>query len=277
MKKHFYTTITLLTLLTTGAFAQTDLSLSSITPVTDQHFPNIANDDTFHVLVVLTNLGPDSLKNTDSVQVWLNLDWVMPAEDSNLIWTDTYIATELNSRLSGGKDTIDLSLVQGADFGLTDLGNPRIVKIPNDRKTNAIKIQAFSWDPISEELLNDPGTGFNDDGYRVGTGNNIVNPLDVVFGTPVGIKSIDYTKSELKIFPNPTENQISFTNEFTATLNAVVKITDITGRLIKTTDLGKQSAGAKTFNIDIHELKNGVYYIELITDSTRSIAKFTKQ
>lgn len=91
-----------------------------------------------------------------------------------------------------------------------------------------------------------------------------------------GIKDVNFSKTALNIYPNPASNQISFTNEFKATGTAVVKVTDIAGRTVKTINLGKQNAGSKTFNVDIAELNNGMYYIELTTDDTRSISKFTK-
>jgi hypothetical protein len=91
-----------------------------------------------------------------------------------------------------------------------------------------------------------------------------------------GINGLAKNNGTLKVFPNPANNQISFTNDFTTTTTASVRITDIAGRVVKSMDLGKQNAGAKTYNVDIADLNNGMYYIELVTEATRSISKFIK-
>ena len=93
----------------------------------------------------------------------------------------------------------------------------------------------------------------------------------------VGIKDADLKRSTLTVYPNPASNQISFTNDFAASTTATVRITDVTGRTVKAIDLGKQNTGSRTFDIDINDLNNGMYYIELVTESNRSISKFTKK
>jgi len=91
-----------------------------------------------------------------------------------------------------------------------------------------------------------------------------------------GLNGLTKDNSALKVFPNPAYNTISFTNEFATATSASVRITDVSGRVVKTMDLGKQNTGAKTFNIDIADLNNGMYYIEVVTETTRSINKFIK-
>jgi hypothetical protein len=91
-----------------------------------------------------------------------------------------------------------------------------------------------------------------------------------------GINGLAKNNSTLKVFPNPANNQISFTNDFNTATTASVRITDIAGRVVKSMDLGKQNAGAKTYNVDIADLNSGMYYIELVTEATRSISKFIK-
>lgn len=99
---------------------------------------------------------------------------------------------------------------------------------------------------------------------------------NITISCPVGIKGLTKNNSTLKVFPNPAYNQVSFTNDFTAATTASVRITDIAGRIVKTMDLGKQNAGAMTYNIDVADLNNGMYYLELVTEDSRSISKFTK-
>lgn len=98
----------------------------------------------------------------------------------------------------------------------------------------------------------------------------------VKWNCATGLNGLTKNNSSLKVFPNPAYNQVSFTNDFATATTASVRITDIAGRVVKTMDLGKQNAGVKTYNVDIANLNNGMYYLELVTESTRSISKFTK-
>lgn len=84
----------------------------------------------------------------------------------------------------------------------------------------------------------------------------------------------NHTKANLNVYPNPAFNTVSFKYNFTKG-SAVVRVTDIAGRVVLTQDFGKQSAGEKTMTIDVSSLNAGMYYLELVTDDTRAISKLT--
>jgi hypothetical protein len=274
MKKHFYPIVLLLTLCSFGAWAQTELSLTAITPVSNQHYANFSNNDTMHIQVALKNLGPDSLKNVDSIIVWLDLDWAIA--QPGFIWYSSYIATDLNCRLAGGIDTIDLSLVQGANIGTDDSGNPLIVALPSNTTEDSIIMKTYGINTMTDSLLVDSGAAFDDEGNLNITGNNLVNPTGVVFGTPTSIRNVSLSKTTLNVFPNPANEKISLSYKFTTSTEAYVKITDIAGRIVKVIELGKQNTGQKIFDINIAQLNNGMYFIELTTDTDSGISKFMK-
>jgi hypothetical protein len=106
--------------------------------------------------------------------------------------------------------------------------------------------------------------------------DSTIGVMSVVISCPTKINNVVKSKTALTIFPNPTTDKISFTNNFTEATDATVQITDIAGRVMKSVDLGKQAPGSKTFSVDVENLTSGMYYIQLVTNSTKSINKFIK-
>ncbi|MBO9571670.1 MAG: T9SS type A sorting domain-containing protein [Chitinophagaceae bacterium] len=74
--------------------------------------------------------------------------------------------------------------------------------------------------------------------------------------------------SEIKLFPNPAEDRISFTG---IKANATVTITSNTGAVVK----HKQALANNT--IDISDLKPGLYFISFFDGDKKMIAKFIKR
>lgn len=91
-----------------------------------------------------------------------------------------------------------------------------------------------------------------------------------------GIHNTVKTEVALNVYPNPATSQVTLAAEFGAATKAVILVTDVAGRIVKIKDLGKQSAGSKSFQVDISSLRAGMYYIKLETETTRSATKFIK-
>ncbi|MFM2224712.1 MAG: hypothetical protein RJA07_914 [Bacteroidota bacterium] len=98
----------------------------------------------------------------------------------------------------------------------------------------------------------------------------IVNWLDVRFDNlhitsneVAGINSVNRTTNDFVIYPNPTDNFISISNDISA--NAKIVISDISGKIFKM-DMDNKN------QIDIHDLQSGVYFLK-ITDGDVSIEK----
>jgi hypothetical protein len=74
-------------------------------------------------------------------------------------------------------------------------------------------------------------------------------------------------QSNISIYPNPTSTQISINTKLTL---SEIRIIDITGKVVITT---KES----TNTINVSDLSNGIYFIQLITDERTITKKFVKQ
>ncbi len=71
--------------------------------------------------------------------------------------------------------------------------------------------------------------------------------------------------SSLAIYPNPVANQATLSYNLINPSQVTMRIFDITGKSIQTTDLGQQSIGKQQFSIDVTSLSAGVYFIQIDT------------
>ena len=86
--------------------------------------------------------------------------------------------------------------------------------------------------------------------------------------TFLDINTVETNNFNAYLYPNPTENKTTLRIDGLKE-NALVRIYDITGRLIKTLEL---NANDKELEIDVQNLVKGVYNIR-ITNSTINITK----
>ena len=84
------------------------------------------------------------------------------------------------------------------------------------------------------------------------------------------------TKQSMSLYPNPAKGVVSFKSTINAG-STVANVKDIAGRTILVKDFGKQVAGEKEFSLDISSLSEGMYYVELVNDGVRAIAKMNVQ
>ena len=67
----------------------------------------------------------------------------------------------------------------------------------------------------------------------------------------------------LTLFPNPASNQIAIQLNATESLSASISLSDLTGKLIRTIQTGSISAGNYTTTLDVSDLANGIYNLNV--------------
>jgi hypothetical protein len=96
-----------------------------------------------------------------------------------------------------------------------------------------------------------------------------------LLGPLSGIAQNDFSENSLQLIPNPATHQSTLTTIAESPLNALVTISDISGKTITTmiwnTEVTKQ------LELPIAELNQGVYLIEVVTKSTSKTLKLVKQ
>jgi uncharacterized surface protein with fasciclin (FAS1) repeats len=103
--------------------------------------------------------------------------------------------------------------------------------------------------------------------------NGVVHVIDEVL-IPV-LSSVDNLTSvdDLRVFPNPTNNQFTLDIELTQTENVTVDLVNIVGQVVKTIDLGTRSAGLNREYIDVNDISEGIYFMNLTVGGTQGTVK----
>lgn len=118
--------------------------------------------------------------------------------------------------------------------------------------------------------------------YSDSIGSNNFHYVPVIWNGNCGTGLNDLIGAQkylpMDVYPNPAVNSVSFeiTNE-KATKKTVVRVMDITGKAVKTIDLGAAATGNQKYNMDLSELAAGQYSIQVITDFQIYAQKFIKK
>lgn len=86
----------------------------------------------------------------------------------------------------------------------------------------------------------------------------------------VGQNEMTLNQLELKVFPNPTKNKLRFENNLPP--GGRLLIYDITGKCIKSV-----SIEAETAEVDVQELKPGLYHLQYVNQNIAQTCKLSKQ
>jgi hypothetical protein len=87
-----------------------------------------------------------------------------------------------------------------------------------------------------------------------------------------GVENINGDNASVEIFPNPVKNIMSLKVYGGRAKNALVVVTDITGRVVHTQDIT-----ADETDINVSHLAPGTYYVKYSDDDHKELLKVTKQ
>ncbi len=76
--------------------------------------------------------------------------------------------------------------------------------------------------------------------------------------------------SELDIYPNPATDLVRINYKVKEQGNVALTITDMSGRKLMQTDLGKKNSGDNNISTDISTLPSGIYFIEITETHSKS-------
>jgi hypothetical protein len=95
------------------------------------------------------------------------------------------------------------------------------------------------------------------------TTNLAVNPC-------LGTKELSANTLGVKVYPNPNNGE--FTIEANNNSSAFVTVSDITGRVVESTNLNNQ-----TVSFDLKHLASGIYYVKVVEGQNSQVIKVVKQ
>ncbi|MCH2215367.1 MAG: T9SS type A sorting domain-containing protein [Flavobacteriales bacterium] len=88
----------------------------------------------------------------------------------------------------------------------------------------------------------------------------------------LGDKSLSIEQSA-KVYPNPTNDQFTVDLELTAADRVTIEMVNVVGQIVKTIDLGNRSVGLNRAYIDINDLSEGIYFINLLVGDAQETIK----
>ncbi|RYD99392.1 MAG: T9SS type A sorting domain-containing protein [Sphingobacteriales bacterium] len=275
--KKIFTSVAVIAACAVGAFAQKniDLGFEITTPAELSTHPNVAANSDFTFTIKITNSGTDAVVATDTILMWNNgYSLLQEAGTGNLsLYWMPNIVTGL-SIPAGQSHNYEHTVTKNSYIPLQN--GDTLINYFWDNDTNYLLLEGYGWDN-SGALFNDPGVdNANPDGDGALTGNNSTGTRSYILGTPTSLQDLFAKKAEsLNVYPNPSNGSVNFKHTFTAAAEVAVKVTDIAGRVVFAQNYGKQAAGEQIFNMNLSDLANGVYAIEVTAGSQRATSKFT--
>ncbi|KAA5533262.1 T9SS type A sorting domain-containing protein [Taibaiella lutea] len=295
MKKRFYATLCLLTALGTGAFAQRHCDVEVLPLIGPADGSNYSCNTTVVSGYYFVNNGPDTLRSTDSFQLFdPNVDNAANGADplDPTTWFVYANVKPTGTVLNGVVDTVPspaLNIPPG-DTILYYKWNDTVTRLCSlilaDTTATSVDGESIDYYVFTQTGTVPPNGKYYWLARFAGFyGTNVVDTVtdnNFQFNTitlncnTTSINDVNHKKVNLTVYPNPANNTINFKYSFLKSENVTARIMDLTGRTLKTVNLGKASPGDHQFEIQINELPTGTYLLEFATDNSKGISKFTK-
>lgn len=99
-----------------------------------------------------------------------------------------------------------------------------------------------------------------------------------VFGTPVMAGLNDVLKSSngqfaAAVYPNPAQATTNIDFNVVRASNVTVKVSDISGREVKTLVNNKRMIGKQSITCDVNDLNNGIYFVSIVAGNQSTTKK----
>lgn len=121
----------------------------------------------------------------------------------------------------------------------------------------------------------------NPDGaYTDPVGANNFRYVPIIWSTGTSIADLvnKTNLTAMSVYPNPAIDNISFKLEYAkSSKSTVVRVLDISGRVVSSQDLGSTPVGTKEYSVNVSKLPIGAYSLQVVTDYTISVEKFIKK
>lgn len=180
--------------------------------------------------------------------------------------------------------TVYCALLEKNDFRKAFLGTDKGLYYTNDvtvaspswsvaNNNQLPKVQIFD---IKQQTMNSWECYNSGQIYVATNGRGIWTNKDYYTQSVIGIEEIVKSAhaSNLKLFPNPTNDKVNISFKGYDNENITVQIMDINGRLVKAENFGKINNGDVQITMDVAELSTGMYIVNVHSDSgLRRISK----
>jgi len=151
----------------------------------------------------------------------------------------------------------------------TDLSDGQVVETLNMEEVT-ISIDDVSGEITITSALGDAALVIDPDNVA---SNGVIHIIDAVLTpTILSVENLN-TVDKLSVFPNPTNNQFTLDIELNASERVSVDLVNVVGQVVKSIDLGNRSAGLNREYIDVNDLSEGIYFMNLNVGDNQATLK----
>lgn len=202
----------------------------------------------------------NSVKNAYLLKNSIKTLPVATTEFTNHI-SNTSVAVKGSVLEDGGADVTNRGIVWGNMYN-PDLGNQKInvgsgtgsfeTNIEGLLKGETYYVRAFATNSV--------GTVYG-------------NCVNFIAGNTVGVEDIEIKDIDFNIFPNPASAVTTFRFRIEPSENMALKIVNLKGQVVLQKDLSGLQYGENVVQLDLSELKNGIYSSILISNGTVKVTR----
>ncbi|MFA7082098.1 MAG: T9SS type A sorting domain-containing protein [Bacteroidales bacterium] len=191
-----------------------------------------------------------------------------------------YIGTEdgiykttnyLGTAATGGKVEVEWEKMQGIPnvpiFQITQ----QTMKLPKYEFYNYVGQNSFQTSFVRTELPGAIYAASYGKGLFAYLGDTIA-PNETVIGINENIAKINQT-TNLRLYPNPANSSTTLEYNLRETSNVTLQVYDMNGRMVSSLDNGRQQAGQHSLQMNVQNLKGGIYMVRIITNNSTNTAK----
>ncbi|MBN8703334.1 MAG: T9SS type A sorting domain-containing protein [Bacteroidetes bacterium] len=95
---------------------------------------------------------------------------------------------------------------------------------------------------------------------------------DISIGNSTGVQNLQEVITDIKLFPNPSEDNVSVSFDLIEPKELSFSVVDVSGRIIFEREKQFFSIGAHVFSFDLNTVSSGVYFLKVV-DGKQSIAR----
>lgn len=257
-------------LLTFGTYisANSNIQVSSnalASPFTSATFKEVVNIDPENGTDFLPNSKPVFCGLIESVKSTTGNVAYIGAEDG-IYRTDNFLGTP-----NGVKQQVEWYKMSGIPnvpvFQLTQ----QTMNLPRREHFNYVGQNAFQTTFLRTELPGAIYAATYGKGLFAFLGDTIAPREDVIRIE----ENITLSKegATLRVYPNPAYGTTTLDYNLTETSSVMLQVYDMNGRLVSSLDKGRQSEGNHRVQMNVENMKKGVYVIRVITNNSTNTAK----
>lgn len=193
------------------------------------------------------NLGPDALKSTDTLGVYL-VSYDASKHGYNIASSVIFPGTALNPG-----DSTQLVDTSGTMLKLIDWGGWAA------DSSGQICFGLFAYNRTADSVVD---TAVNTGAFICGS----ITYLDVHKFTPL--------YSHVTMYPNPVQSQANLDVTISQPADVSLRVFDMIGREVYTNNAGRLNTGKHTFNLNTSNFANGIYLYQVTVGDETKTGKF---